>query len=125
MDDMYLERVQMEVLDFATDKRTEWEKHHNLYSVIFELTPRCNFSCVHCYLNDHHFSEEMSYDEIIEIIDILYEKEVLFLTFTGGDVFTRKDFLNIYLYAKKKGFIIELYTNGALIDEKVIDVYRK
>ncbi len=35
MDDLYLEKVQMQVLDFATDKRTEWEKHHKLYSVIF------------------------------------------------------------------------------------------
>lgn len=125
MDDLYLEKVQMQVLDFATNKRTEWEKHHKLYSVIFELTPRCNLNCVHCYLNEHHASKELSYDEIIEIIDILYEKEVLFLTFTGGDIFTRRDFLDIYMYAKKKGFIIELYTNGVLIDEKVIEVFKK
>ncbi len=123
MDDAFLERVQLQVLDFATDKRTEWERQHKLYSVIFELTPRCNFNCVHCYLNEHHKSEELSYDEIIEIIDILYEKEVLFLTFTGGDVFVRKDFLDIYMYAKKKGFIIELYTNGALITDDIIKVF--
>ena len=96
----FWEKVQMQVLDFATDKRTEWEKDHKLYSVIFELTPRCNLNCVHCYLNQHHASKELSYEEIIEIIDILYEKEVLFLTFTGGDVFVRKDFLDIYMYAK-------------------------
>jgi len=116
MDEFFLEKVQMQVLDFATDKRTEWEKDHKLYSVIFELTPRCNLNCVHCYLNQHHASKELSYEEIIEIIDILYEKEVLFLTFTGGDVFVRKDFLDIYMYAKKKGFIIEIYTNGVLIE---------
>ena len=125
MDDMYLEKVQMQVLDFATGKRSEWEKDHKLYSVIFELTPRCNLSCVHCYLNKHHKSKELTCEEIIEIIDILYEKEVLFLTFTGGDVFTRKDFLDIYMYVKKKGFIIEIYTNGVLIDEKIIDVFKK
>ena len=123
MDDPFLEKVQMQVLDFATDKRTQWESKHQLYSVIFELTPRCNFNCVHCYLHDHHRSDELPYDEIIRIIDILYEKEVLFITFTGGDIFTRKDFLDIYLYAKRKGFIIELYTNGALITEKDIQVF--
>ena len=52
----FWEKVQMQVLDFATDKRTEWEKDHKLYSVIFELTPRCNLNCVHCYLNQHHAS---------------------------------------------------------------------
>ncbi len=123
MDDPFLEKVQMQALDFATDKRTQWESKHQLYSVIFELTPRCIFNCVHCYLHDHHRSDELPYDEIIRIIDILYEKEVLFITFTGGDIFTRKDFLDIYLYAKRKGFIIELYTNGALITEKDIQIF--
>lgn len=125
MDDIFLENVQTQVLDFATNKRNEWEKQHKLYSVVFELTPRCNLNCVHCYLNAHHESKELSYDEIIEIIDILYDKEVLFLTFTGGDVFTRKDFLDIYLYAKKKGFIVEIYTNGVLISDRVIDVLKE
>ena len=102
MDDFFTDRIKMQVLDFATDKRTVWEQNHQLYSVIFEITPKCNFNCVHCYLHDHHCSNELSYDEIIEIIDILYEKEVLFLTLTGGDIFTRKDFLDIYLCKEKR-----------------------
>jgi len=125
MDEYFFEKLEMQVLDFATDKRAIWEQRHQMYSVIFEITPKCNFNCVHCYLHDHHGSEELPYDEIIRIIDILYEKEVLFLTFTGGDIFTRKDFLDIYLYAKKKGFIIELYTNGALINAEIIDVFQQ
>ena len=125
MDDNFIKKNKMQVLDFATDKRKLWEQNHQLYSVIFEITPKCNFNCVHCYLHNHHCATELSYERIIEIIDILYEKEVLFLTLTGGDVFTRSDFLDIYLYAKKKGFIIEIYTNGALIDEKIVDVFAK
>lgn len=125
MDDYFVDKIKMQVLDFATDKRAIWEKKHQLYSVIFEITPKCNFNCVHCYLQGNHSSDELSYAEIIEIIDILYEKEVLFLTLTGGDIFTRKDFLDIYLYAKKKGFIIELYTNGALINEQIVSVFEK
>lgn len=74
-------------------------------------------------MHDHHASNELSFDEIVQIIDILYEKEVLFITFTGGDIFTRKDFVDIYLYAKRKGFIVELYTNGALITDQVINVF--
>lgn len=123
MDEFFADKIH--VLDFATDKRAQWEKNHQLYSVVFEITPKCNFNCVHCYLHDHHAAKELSYEEIIEIIDILYENEVLFLTLTGGDIFTRKDFLDIYVYAKKKGFIVELYTNGALIDEDVVNVFKK
>lgn len=125
MEDQYLEDVQKRILDFATDKRIQWEQNHQLYSVIFELTPRCNLNCIHCYLNDHHCSKELTYEKVVEIIDILYAKEVLFLTFTGGDIFTRKDFLDIYLYAKKKGFIIELYTNGVLINEEIIKIFKQ
>lgn len=100
MDYLFLEKIKMQVLDFATDKRSQWERNHRLYSVIFDLTPRCNFNCVHCYLHDHHVSNELSFDEVIQIIDILFEKEVLFITFTGGDIFIRKDFIDIYLYTK-------------------------
>lgn len=125
MDDAFISQMEVQVLDFATDKRKEWEAGHHLYSVIFEITPKCNFNCVHCYLHDHHCSDELSYEQIIDIIDILYDKEVLFLTFTGGDVFTRPDFLDIYLYAKQKGFIVELYTNGALINEKAIQIFKQ
>lgn len=125
MDDYYLQEVERQVLDFATDKRFLWEQKHQIYSVIFEITPKCNFNCVHCYLHDHHVSSELTFEEIIRIIDILYDKEVLFLTFTGGEIFMRKDFLDIYLYAKRKGFIIELYTNGALINQKIIDIFKE
>lgn len=125
MDDIYLDKVQMQILDFATDKRVQWEKNHQLYSVIIELTPKCNLTCVHCYLNGHHGSVELPYKHIIEIIDILYDKGVLFLTLTGGEIFTRNDFLDIYIYAKKKGFIIELYTNGVLINDEIIHVFKK
>ena len=125
MEDNYGEQIQMQILDFATTKRTEWEENHKLYSVVFEITPRCNFNCVHCYLHDHHCSKELSFDEIIRILDILYQNEVLFLTLTGGDVFMRRDFVDIYTYAKKKGFIVELYTNAALLDERTLSALKK
>lgn len=125
MDDVFADKIKNQVLDFATDKRSQWEKMHQLYSVIFEITPRCNFNCVHCYLSHHHVRDELPFEEIIRIIDVLYEKEVLFLTLTGGEIFARKDFLDIYMYAKRKGFIIELYTNGALISEEAVRVFSK
>ncbi|MGA8868278.1 MAG: radical SAM protein, partial [Candidatus Sulfotelmatobacter sp.] len=41
--------------------------------------------------------------------------------YTGGEIFARKDFLEIYTYAKQKGFLITLFTNGTLISEKIAD----
>lgn len=116
------EKLHMQMLDFNETKRQEWMKNRNPYSVLFELTARCNMNCIHCYLQNNHVSEQLSYDEVIEIIDILYEKGILFLTFTGGEILTRKDFVEIYMYAKTKGFLVELFTNGYLFTDEIIRV---
>ena len=41
--------------------------------------------------------------------------------FTGGEIFARRDFLDIYTYAKRKGFLITLFTNGTLITPRIAD----
>lgn len=117
--------VYSKIFNFDETKRKEWEEKRKPYSVLFELTPRCNMNCVHCYLQNHHEAEQLSYDSVIKIIDLLYEKGILFLTLTGGDVFTRTDFANIYLYTKKKGFIVEIFTNGELITDDMILLFTK
>ena len=119
------EKLHIDLLDFDQTRRKEWISQRKPFSVLFELTSRCNMNCIHCYLKNNHISEELSYDEIIEIIDILYEKSILFLTFTGGEVLTRKDFIDIYLYAKKKGFLVEVFTNGYLINKQLIEIFKK
>lgn len=114
------EKLHMQIMNFDDEKRTYWMENRKPFSVLFELTAKCNMNCIHCYLQHVHMSEELSYEEIIKIIDILYAKGILFLTLTGGEILTRKDFCNIYLYAKKKGFLIELFTNGYLFDDEII-----
>ena len=97
----------------------------NPFSVLFELTPKCNLNCIHCYLQNVHSAEQLNYEEITKILDILYEKGILFLTLTGGEILLRKDFLDIYLYAKKRGFLVELFSNGLLFSDDIINVLQK
>ena len=40
---------------------------------------------------------------------------------TGGEIFLRPDFTNIYAHAKQKGLLITLFTNGTLITEAIAD----
>lgn len=117
--------ISSSTLNFNLLKRKAWAKDRKPISAFLEITPRCNMNCIHCYLQDHHCNSEMSLERIIEIIDILYDKGILFLTLSGGEIFTRKDFADIYLYAKRKGFIVELFSNGLNIDDEVIDILRK
>lgn len=116
------EKLHMQLLDFDNGKRKEWVENRQPFSVLFELTPRCNFNCIHCYLQNCHVENQLTFEEIIEIIDILHDKGILFLTFTGGEILTRPDFVDIYVYAKKKGFLVELFTNGALFNEEILNV---
>lgn len=91
-----------------------------------ELTLRCPLTCAHCYNNlpkgDRKArSAELSYEEHCRIVDEITETGCLWLLYTGGEIFARKDFLDIYTYAKKKGLLITLFTNGTLITPEIAD----
>lgn len=119
------EKLHMQLLDFDAAKRQQWILERKPFSVLFEVTSNCNMNCIHCYLQNNHQKDVLTYDEIIKIIDILYDKGIIFLTFTGGEIFTRKDFIDIYLYSKKKGFLVELFTNASLITDEIINVLKE
>jgi radical SAM protein with 4Fe4S-binding SPASM domain len=91
-----------------------------------EVTRRCPLSCVHCYnnlpMNDQEARlNELTYKEHCRILDEITEAGCLWLLYTGGEIFARKDFLDIYAYAKKKGLLITLFTNATLITPEVAD----
>ncbi len=95
-------------------------------SVSIEITRRCPLECLHCYNNlpmadQEARSRELTKEEHFRLLDDLAEMGCLWLLYTGGEIFARKDFLEIYAYAKQKGFLITLFTNGTLITEKVAD----
>lgn len=91
-----------------------------------EVTRRCPLTCAHCY-NNLPMSDtearlsELSYDEHCRLLDELAEAGCLWLLYTGGEIFARRDFLDIYTYAKRKGFLITLFTNGTLVTPKIAD----
>jgi AdoMet-dependent heme synthase len=85
-------------------------------SVHIDVTYRCNERCVHCYL-DHDDKGEMTTAEIKGILDQLAEAGVFFLTFSGGEVFMRRDFLEIVEYARSLTFNVKIKTNGVMIHE--------
>jgi len=90
-----------------------------------ELTFRCNLRCVHCYIDHDDLQGELSYEEICSILDQLVEEGCLWLLITGGEPLFRKDFLDIYTYAKKKGLLITLFTNGTLITSEIADYFKE
>ena len=86
-------------------------------SVHLDVTYRCNERCVHCYL-DHDDHGEMTTAEIFDVFAQLADAGVFFLTLSGGEVFMRRDFLEIVERARKLLFNVKVKTNGVMIHEK-------
>lgn len=97
-----------------------WDQHIPL-KALWELTYKCNLRCIHCYVVPDHEKTELSLEEARSILDQLAAEGFLFLTFTGGEIFTRSDFFDIAQYARKKEFALKLLTNGTLITPEVAD----
>ncbi len=91
-----------------------------------EVTRRCPLTCAHCYNNlpmgDRAARlSELTYEEHCRLLDEITEAGCLWLLYTGGEIFARKDFLQIYTYAKRKGLLITLFTNGTMVTPAVAD----
>jgi len=89
------------------------ERHVPL-SVHMDITYRCNERCVHCYL-DHEDHGELTKDEVFRVLGELAESGTLLLTFSGGEIFLRKDLFEILERSRELGFDVSLKTNAILI----------
>ena len=85
-------------------------------NVHLDVTYRCNERCVHCYL-DHDDHGEMTTAEIKGVLEQLADAGVFFLTFSGGEVFMRRDFLELVEYARRLQFNVKVKTNAVMIRE--------
>lgn len=93
-----------------------------------DLTHRCNLKCIHCYFREGSCAQEsgdreMSTSRILSLIDEITAAGCLFLLISGGEPLLREDFPEIYAYAKKKGLLVTVFTNGTLLNEKVLELF--
>ena len=91
-----------------------------------ELTRRCNNRCRHCYNNlpaadPRALADELRTDELIRIMDEAKTAGCVWLLLTGGEIFLRPDFKEIYAHAKQNGLLVTLFTNGTLVTPEVAD----
>ena len=92
----------------------------------FELTPYCNLNCPMCYVHLDPIraakqGKHLTGKQWLEIARQAAEMGVLILTLTGGEPFLHPDFWEIYEGIVKMGILPHIYTNGCLIDEKIVE----
>lgn len=90
----------------------------------FELTERCNLGCRMCYIRNPagdvvSRSGELSAQQWLDLARAAAENGMVFLLVTGGEIFLRSDFFEIYTPLTRLGLIITLYTNGTLVTESI------
>ena len=95
----------------------------------FELTPRCNLDCKMCYVHEQTSNnmgcKELSTTEWKKIFDEAYECGLMFAIVTGGECLLRNDFFELYLHLWKKRVFITVLTNGILMNDEHIELFKK
>lgn len=86
----------------------------------FELTRRCNLSCRMCYVRQDArdgsgAGPELPASAWLDLARRAADAGMVFLLLTGGEIFLRRDFFEIYEPLTRLGLVLALYTNGTLI----------
>ena len=108
-----------------------WSKlKRKLSHLDIELTERCNNACVHCTINlpENDLAaqrRELGTDELKRILKEAAALGCLSVRYTGGEPLLRPDFKELYLYAKRLGMRVTLFTNATLLDEEIAALLKK
>jgi radical SAM protein with 4Fe4S-binding SPASM domain len=93
---------------------------NTIFIAWLDLLIPCNLRCRHCYL-DFSKTDIFPLPKVLNILDQLAEHGTVELVLTGGEIFLRKDLLDIVAHAESRGFLFSLYTNGNFIDQAMAD----
>ncbi len=92
-----------------------------------ELTERCNNDCLHCCINRPANdaaaqAREMTAAQVKDILKQAADLGCLQVRFTGGEPLLRADFEELYIFARRLGLQVLLFTNGRLITPHLADL---
>jgi len=106
------------VVKFRPYGKRLWTKKPPLIGHLdFELTERCNNNCIHCSINlpendQESKKRELSTGEWQRILKEAAELGALSIRFSGGEPLLHEDFPELYLFARKLGLKVILFTNA-------------
>ena len=105
-------------------------KRSLLHQIDIELTERCNNNCIHCCINQpsdsvHARSREMDTAFVKKILTDAAFLGCFTVRFTGGEPLLRDDFAELYLFARRLGMQVILFTNARLITPELAELLAK
>ena len=108
-----------------------WKKASPLLGRLdMELTERCNNNCIHCCINlsaDDLVAKEKesSTEKIKNILKEAVSLGCLSVRFTGGEPLLRDDFEELYVFSRRLGLKVLIFTNATLITRHLAELFSR
>ncbi len=105
----------------SDSEKKHQQKNNTLRLVAWEVTRRCNLSCVHCRAaaENHVYKNELDTEACFNLLDNIKEVGEPIIILTGGEPLLREDIFDIAAHGTKIGLKMVMAPNGTLItDEK-------
>ena len=111
----------------------EWSALHEYDNYYFPrmnlmITGKCNLNCLHCFnaKDNAPLNTELSYENILNILDQARDIGIHAFTITGGEPLVHRHFLDIVraIYERDM-YIFELNTNGLLVNQAMLDEFKR
>ena len=80
----------------------------------FSPTMQCNLSCLGCYARDYPQDNELSLDNIDELLSLSHKLSIFLCVVTGGEPLMKEGILEVF--RRHRGILFLLVTNGTLLD---------
>ncbi|RKY01711.1 MAG: heme b synthase [Spirochaetes bacterium] len=98
-----------------------------LRMIAWELTRRCNLSCIHCraLAADEIDPNELTHEEAIELLNKVKDFASPVIILTGGEPMMREDIYEIAEYGTSLGFRMVMAPNGTLITPESVKKMKK
>lgn len=91
-------------------------------SLLWDITRRCNLSCIHCYNSGGIFTlQELNVtSDYKNIVDRIAQIGINHIHLLGGEPLLVKGLEDLLSYASSKNIVSSINTNGTLLSEKMI-----
>lgn len=110
--------------ELTDDQKYKLYENRFVSSAHWSITGKCNYRCRHCYMSAPEAKlGELSHETVMDIIRQIDECGITRVSLTGGEPLVRSDFEEIVReLSKRKIRITQIYSNGFLVNEKLLDM---
>lgn len=86
--------------------------------ILWKITGQCNSNCLHCWAS---LGNKHSREELLRVAHEIADLNVMMVSISGGEPFMCENLFEVIDILKSKNIIVEIMSNGSLIDENVAE----